>query len=120
MCERKCSNDFSGWGKGNYTPRYNECTEDCPRCINDMCVRLASPFSQSIKNRKRRSGSREDYYNEDESSLCTTEWKTENLNKTWTPQLTKTMKAHHLIMCKLAILKEEGFKLGLIIGRIPN
>lgn len=37
MCERKCSNDFSGWGKLNYTLRDDECPEDCPRCINDMC-----------------------------------------------------------------------------------
>ena len=52
--------------------------------------------------------------------LCSKIWKEKNFKKVWKPKLTETMKAHHLIMCNLAKKKEEGFKLGLIIGRSPN
>ena len=40
-------------------------------------------------------------------TLCDIKWKDENFTKNWDPKLTKTMQAHHLIMCKLAKKKKK-------------
>ena len=39
--------------------------------------------------------------------LCSKIWKEKNFKKVWKPKLTETMKAHHLIMCKLAKKKKK-------------
>ena len=44
------------------------------------------------------------------NTLCLTEWKNDNFDKNWERggKLTETMKAHHLIMCRLEEKKEPG------------
>ena len=40
-------------------------------------------------------------------TLCDSKWENENFTKKWKSELTETMKAHHLIMCKLAKKKKK-------------
>jgi len=60
MCERKCTDDFSGWGKLNYTLRDGECPDQCPRCINDICKEMSLADGRRVRPSMRRNTKRGD------------------------------------------------------------